>query len=101
MTKTETLTKRQKQLLEYVVQYTFENLFQPSVREIGEHMGITSTNGVSDHLKAIQRKGYIVISDPPTARAIVFRDAALCLVKSSDYLRARPIILPRDVLVKL
>lgn len=92
MTTTTTLTKRQKQLLEYIVQYTFENLFQPSFREICDHMEIASTNGVADHLRAIQRKGYIVLSDPPTARAIVFRDESLRLVKSSDHLRARPIL---------
>lgn len=31
----------------------------PSLREIGAHFGIRSTNGVSDHLLALQRKGYI------------------------------------------
>lgn len=29
------------------------------MREIGEHLGIKSTNGVNDHLKALERKGYI------------------------------------------
>lgn len=31
-----------------------------SIRELGERMGIKSTNGVNDHLKALERKGYIV-----------------------------------------
>lgn len=31
----------------------------PTIREIGEHLGIRSTNGVPDHLKALKRKGYL------------------------------------------
>ena len=33
------------------------------MREIGEHMSIRSTNGVNDHLKALERKGYLVRDD--------------------------------------
>jgi repressor LexA len=33
--------------------------YPPTLREIGNHMGIRSTNGVSDHLKALERKGYL------------------------------------------
>ncbi|MCA9522077.1 MAG: transcriptional repressor LexA, partial [Myxococcales bacterium] len=33
--------------------------YPPTIREIGAHMGIGSTNGVSDHLKALERKGYL------------------------------------------
>jgi repressor LexA len=36
------------------------NGYPPTLREIGEHMGIRSTNGVNDHLKALERKGYLV-----------------------------------------
>jgi hypothetical protein len=53
-----TLTARQKMLLEYVIQQTLE-LHPPTLREIGTYMGIKSTNGVNDHLKALRRKGYL------------------------------------------
>lgn len=36
-----------------------EDGIQPSYREIGDAMGIRSTNGVSDHIKALIRKGYL------------------------------------------
>ncbi len=36
------------------------NGYPPTLREIGEHLGIRSTNGVGDHLKALERKGYLV-----------------------------------------
>src|SRR6266508_834978 len=36
-----------------------ENNFTPSIPEIGKQFKIASTNGVSDHLKALEKKGYI------------------------------------------
>lgn len=96
MRKTE-LTPRQKSVIEYIVQFTFENLFQPTLREIGDHFKIVSTNGVSDHLKALHRKGYIELGwDHQDARALYLTDKALRLVKCSDKLRARPIILQEE-----
>ena len=42
-----------------IVGYTREHGFPPSFRELGEQMGIASTNGVNDHLRRLERKGYI------------------------------------------
>jgi repressor LexA len=53
------LTSRQKQILEFISARIEENGYPPTIREIGEHMGIRSTNGVNDHLKALERKGYL------------------------------------------
>ena len=91
------LTIKQKEILEYLVQYTFENLYQPTMREICDHFQIASTNALSCHLKSMVTKGYIELGGQ-CSRAIKFKDSALRLVKSSDHLRARPIIL--DGLVK-
>lgn len=54
------LTMRQQQALEYITQCLQHRGYPPTLREIGEHMGIRSTNGVNDHLKALERKGYLV-----------------------------------------
>ncbi len=54
------LTHRQKQALDYITDSLYERGYPPTLREIGEHMGIRSTNGVNDHLKALERKGYLV-----------------------------------------
>lgn len=59
----ETLTKRQSQVLTFVERSIEERGYPPTMREIGLHMGIRSTNGVNDHLKALERKGYIVRED--------------------------------------
>lgn len=59
----ESLTKRQRQVLNFITRSIDERGYPPTMREIGEHMGIRSTNGVNDHLKALERKGYIVRED--------------------------------------
>jgi len=53
------LTRRQKQVLDFIVECIQTDGYPPTIREIGEHMGIRSTNGVSDHLRALERKGYL------------------------------------------
>ena len=53
------LTKRQEQTLDYIRKSIEERGYPPTLREIGEHMGIRSTNGVNDHLRALERKGYL------------------------------------------
>lgn len=53
------LTKRQSQTLDFIRQSIEERGYPPTLREIGEFMGIRSTNGVNDHLRALERKGYL------------------------------------------
>jgi repressor LexA len=53
------LTKRQEQTLSYIRQSIEQRGYPPTLREIGEYMGIRSTNGVNDHLRALERKGYL------------------------------------------
>jgi len=53
------LTKRQEQTLDFIRRSIEERGYPPTLREIGEHMGIRSTNGVNDHLRALERKGYL------------------------------------------
>lgn len=50
------LTERQTECLKFIL----NSEICPSVREIGGHMGISSTNAVNDHLNALERKGYIL-----------------------------------------
>jgi repressor LexA len=53
------LTARQREALDFINHCIDERGFPPTMREIGEQMGIRSTNGVNDHLKALERKGYL------------------------------------------
>lgn len=54
------LTKSQKAVLQYVVQFTREHGYPPTLREIQQGIGtLKSLRGVAIHLDALQRKGYI------------------------------------------
>jgi repressor LexA len=53
------ITERQKEILRFIVKTTEDSGFPPTIREIGGAFNITSTNGVNDHLKALERKGYL------------------------------------------
>lgn len=54
-----TLTNRQKEIYDFVLKGIREKGYAPSIPEIGAKFKIASTNGVSDHLKALEKKGYI------------------------------------------
>src|SRR3954469_24785136 len=56
----EPLTERQEKILPFIKKTILEQGYPPTIREIGEHFGIRSTNGVNDHLKALERKGYLL-----------------------------------------
>ena len=59
----EPLTDRQKAVLDFISRSIERRGYPPTLREIGEHMGIRSTNGVNDHLKALEKKGYLERED--------------------------------------
>lgn len=70
------LTKRQEQTLEFIRTSIKDRGYPPTLREIGEHMGIRSTNGVNDHLRALERKGYLRREDMKSRALRVVDDAA-------------------------
>src|SRR5690349_17176273 len=63
------LTERQRQVLEFVDAEVRRRGYPPSVREIGEAVGLSSPSTVHAHLAALQDKGYLH-RDPTKPRAI-------------------------------
>jgi repressor LexA len=57
------LTDRQQMVLDFIQASIEQRGYPPTIREIGGHLQIKSTNGVNDHLKALVRKGYITRED--------------------------------------
>lgn len=53
------LTERQAEILDVYRSWLEEHGVPPSFREIGARLGIQSTNGVSDHIRALEKKGYL------------------------------------------
>lgn len=76
------LSARQRSILEFIRDRIDCQGVPPSYREIGQAMGIRSTNGVSDHIKALIRKGYLSrIGDggKSLARSLVLTDKAFAV----------------------
>jgi DNA-binding MarR family transcriptional regulator len=54
-----TLPPRQLATLLAIERFTSEHGHPPTFRELGSALGITSSNGVNDHISALERKGFI------------------------------------------
>ena len=53
------LSERQRAVMDFLFRHTCTYGFQPSVRELAEHLGSATTNAASNHLEALERKGYL------------------------------------------
>lgn len=62
-------TSRQKQIYNTMSAYIRKHGYPPTIREIGDAVGISSPNGITCHLKALEKKGWIRTT-PGQSRAI-------------------------------
>lgn len=69
------LTKRQREIYEFLQDKIVNRGYGPTVREIGDHFEIRSPNGVMCHLKALEKKG-LIHRESNMSRAICLADAA-------------------------
>ncbi len=71
------LTDRQQQIWNYLVEYVDGHGYPPTVREIGEHVGLASPSTVHAHLANLERAG-LLRRDPtkPRALELIGREAA-------------------------
>ena len=67
------LTTKQQQIYDYIISFTDEHGYPPSVREIGEYVGLRSPSTVHFHLKGLQSAGLITQAAGKT-RAISIND---------------------------
>ncbi|MFB4317903.1 transcriptional repressor LexA [Actinomadura sp. 21ATH] len=77
------LTQRQRMVLEVIRDSVQRRGYPPSMREIGEAVGLTSTSSVSHQLRALQRKGYLR-RDPNRPRAVEVRVPGTTPVRTDD-----------------
>ncbi len=68
----EVLSGKRQQILDYIAEQLRAQGYPPSVREIGEAVGLNSSATVHTHLAVLQREGYLV-RDPTKPRAIQVR----------------------------
>ncbi|HEY2476880.1 MAG TPA: transcriptional repressor LexA [Candidatus Cybelea sp.] len=62
-------TERQRSILDVIRAFTAERGYPPSVREIGERVGLSSSSTIHAHLKALERRG-MISRDPTKPRAM-------------------------------
>jgi len=62
-------TERQRRILEVIRAFTAEHGYPPSVREIGERVGLSSSSTIHAHLKALEARG-MISRDPTKPRAL-------------------------------
>ena len=72
------LTDRQQAVLDVLRSHTAEHGYPPTVREIGEVLGMASSSTVHSHLAALERAG-IIERDPTKPRALKWGPAAASL----------------------
>jgi len=75
----EELTDRQREILTFILKESEVRGFPPTIREIGEEMDIRSTNGVNDHLKALERKGYLTRGEQQSRSLVPTKRARMVL----------------------
>lgn len=85
------LTDRQQQVLEYIRQTVDERGYPPSVREIGEAIGLSSPSTVHSHLNSLVAAGAIK-RDPTKPRAIMVVDETPARVADDRRTREVPLL---------
>ena len=67
------LSPKQQQIYDYIISFTAQHGYPPSVREIGEEVGLKSPSTVHFHLKGLEEKGLITKAEGKT-RAITITE---------------------------
>ena len=70
----ETMTPRQRRILEFIRQTVHDRGYPPTVREIGEAVGLTSSSSVHAQLSNLEKRG-VLHRDPTKPRAMELRGA--------------------------
>ena len=70
------LTDKQERILNYIVEYVEDQGYPPSIREIGTEFRISSLRGVTVHLDALERKGYIKRANTSRSITVIGRTGA-------------------------
>lgn len=65
------LTTRQEAILRFIADYQSSSGYPPSIREIGAEFGIGSLRGVTVHLDALEKKGFIERANTPRSIKIL------------------------------
>src|SRR5487761_960830 len=79
---TEPVEGRQRQILEFLRTHSREHAYPPTVREIGQAVGLSSSSTVQNHLNTLETRGFIT-RDPAKSRTVEIVDAQESRVPSN------------------
>ncbi len=83
------LTSRQREIFEFIKQASKEKGYPPSVREIGEAVGLKSSSSVQSHLNALVKKGYLTRSSSSARALSINEDVPKDTKVSSSFANAK------------
>ncbi|MDE3008672.1 MAG: transcriptional repressor LexA [Acidobacteriota bacterium] len=86
----EVLTPMRRQILEFIVTCQRERSFPPTIREIGEHVGLSSSATVANHIKVLKDAGYIAKNAQQPRTLTVRLDPTPSITR--DSIRAVPFV---------
>ncbi len=75
------LTKKQAEILAFIGDFIRDHGYAPSYREVAAHLGISSPATVHEHIKNLERKGFLT-SDPDSARSIEIEPSFMNVAKA-------------------
>jgi len=84
------LTEKQSKILEFIIDFQKENGFPPTIREMGDAFGIGSLRGVTVHLDALVRKGFVTRDRTSRSIRVVGPDPRTAAFSPSSPVNAAP-----------
>lgn len=85
----QSLTPKEKNVLEYIENYIADNGYSPSFLEIKEHFGFASNNSVQNYLKQLETKNYIHNPGGNQKRAISIKQSSKFVHDNLREIRSR------------
>jgi repressor LexA len=71
---TENITKKQKEILDYITEFISVNGYSPSYREIADYFGLSSPATIFEHIKGLEDKGFIKAENKKARSIKIFNE---------------------------
>ncbi|MFA6272026.1 MAG: transcriptional repressor LexA [Patescibacteria group bacterium] len=71
---TENITKKQKEILDYITEFISVNGYSPSYREMADYFGLSSPATIFEHIKGLEDKGFIKAEERKARSIKIFKE---------------------------
>jgi len=94
----DTLTDKQRDILKFIYEEIRSRQLAPTIREIGERFGFSSTGTVRDHLRALVNKGYIRIHEGKSRAIELIKEALFQVPVLGKVQAGQPVYAAEDLM---